>query len=125
MRARPCWPRWSRRRGRKRGLPGRGRGVDAAREAALVPGGGVVVNHALLGRLVDLADRLRQGSLGRGRVTLGDGAAQRLDLGLEPGHVAAVAIAVLEALPLLLQGRCVMSHSIPPLTDDKPAAYRN
>jgi hypothetical protein len=32
---------------------------------------------------------------------------------------------MLEALPLLLQGRCVMSHSIPPVTDDKLAAYRN
>src|SRR6266850_1495439 len=125
MPARRCWRRWSRRRGRGRALAGRGQGVDATREAALVPRGRVVVNHALLGRLVDLADRLRQGSLDRGRVALGDRAAQRLDLGLEPGHVAAVAVPMLEALPLLLQGRRVMSHSIPPPTDDKLAAYPN
>src|SRR5258707_6119104 len=123
MPARHSWRRWSRRRGRGRALPGRGHGVDATREAALVPRGGVVVNHALLGRLVDLADRLRQGALDRGRVTLGDGAAQRLDLGLEPGHVAADSIPGLEAPPLPAYGRFGLSPPIPPLNDDKLAPY--
>src|SRR5687767_8739216 len=119
MRGRPCrWRWWRRAEGRPRdgrptpGLgPGSGHGVDVAGQAALVPRRGVVVDDALLGRLVDLADRLVQGLLGLAGVTLGDGGAKLLHVGLELRQVRAVALVALDARPLLLQCGCVMSQS--------------
>src|SRR5262249_35289962 len=110
MPAPPSWRRWWRRRGEageRRLGPGPGQRVDAAGEPALVPPGRVVVNHALLRRLVDLADGVRERAPDGGGVAPRDGGAQALDPRLEPRQVATVAVPMLEALPLLLQGRCV------------------
>ena len=89
----------------------RGDRVDAAGEPALVARGGVVVQDALLGGLVDLADGLRQELLRGLGVAGGDGGPELLHLGLQLGHVRPVASPALDALPHLLLGRRVMSHS--------------
>ena len=92
---------------------------DLARQAALVPGRGVVVDDALLRGLVDLPDRLREELLGTLGVALLDRGPQLADLGLELGQALPIAGPALEALSFLLQGRCVMCHSTPPRKRNK------
>ena len=96
------------------GLLRRAEGADLARQPALVPRGGVVVDDALLRGLVDLAHGLREELLRGLGVALGDGGAELLHLGLELGDVLAVAGPALLALPHLLLGRRVMCHSSSP-----------
>src|SRR5262245_32457030 len=109
------WPGRSRRRAPRRvGLALRAEAVDAAGQAALVARSGVAVKHTLLHGLVDRACRLGKERLRGRRVGLRDRLAELLDLGLNLREVPAVAGPALEALPHLLQGRRVMSHSLPP-----------
>src|SRR5262245_64777077 len=97
-----------------------GQRVDLARQPALVPGGGVVVDDALLDRAVDLTHGLGEQLLRGLGVAGGDRGPELADLGLYLGEVLPVAGPALPALSHLLQGRrMTCCHSLPPVVDGK------
>src|SRR5262249_5469576 len=97
-----------------------GQRVDLARQPALVPGGSVVVDDALLDRAVDLAHGLGEQLLRGLAIAGGDRGPELADLGLHLGEILPVAGPALPALPHLLQaGRMTCCHSLPPLVDGK------
>src|SRR5574340_1286860 len=95
------WLRPSSKRAAARGLLRCGEGADLAGQAALVSGGGVVVDDTLPGGLVDLADGLGQEFPGGLGVTRRDEGAELLYPGLELREIPAIAFPALLPLPHL------------------------
>lgn len=83
---------------------GSGKRVHSAREPALVSRGGVVVNDALLGGLVDGRNGLREQLSSRLDVAPVNGRAQPFDLGLELREISLITGPLLETLSHVLQG---------------------
>jgi len=67
-----------------------GHGLDASGEAALVAGGGVVMEDALLHALVERGDGLLELLVHCGHVALGDGLAQQAQAAANAALVGAV-----------------------------------
>ena len=87
-----------------------GVGCDAAVQPRLVAAGGVPVDDALVRHLVDERNRLLEGRLRRGEVLAVDGGADVLQRTAKVRPVLAVAVAVLETLPVRLECGCMRSH---------------
>ena len=87
-------------------------GRDAGRQPRLVPAGGVAMNHALAGHLVDERDRLRERALGGRLVLAVDGGANAFQHSAQARTELAIALAVIYTLPMRFERGCMRSHVI-------------
>ena len=96
---------------------------DPRRQPRLVPSRRVPVDDPLAGHPVDERDRLLEGRLGGGQVVAVNRGADALQRVPQPGAELPVVLAVLQALPVRFQRRCMTCHVIRILR--KPQSYHS